>query len=233
MPKQVNIGRWNTPQDPQNPYAQQGFPITCKFTSKDHCSISYDEHTNMFTVNDHNSANGTWIMDDSQGLDKMQFYRVKAVTVPAGTWLNLGGTALGNGHHFLVDHILQRNPNDFSREFSIIQQRYAQHKEWQERVQEKVKKKQVTMNILRGIITLVIAVGLYAVLPQDLKIVGTILGGVIAGTIVTILTIKDKNREAMKTAQDNAKSYFLCPKCGKPLNEYMINALQCLSCKAQ
>lgn len=222
----------------------QSFPITNHFVSRNHCRVSYDPNTRMFTVEDLNTPNGTFIMDDSNGLENLQFYRVTRVSVPHGTWLNLGGTHIGQGQRVLVDHLLKNEigPDgktrlDYSSEFRTLSRKYDEYEASLRNIQERNRRQQKIFNWVK----VGISVGFLLIIGAlqhytdwgPIKQPGVMMGASILTMVVSNLINFEGNRKAIETLRKNAKEYFVCPKCGQSLSEFSIRQRACQYCKAQ
>ena len=213
----------------------QNFPVTNKFASRTHCRITYDAANRMFTVEDLDSANGTYIIDDNRGFENVKFYRVTKVTVPHGTWLNLGGTEVGQGQRVLVDRVLMDDGNDYSPEFRLYTRKLAEYHAEEEALEQRAKTAQRKFTFLKlgmSVLFMGLIVILQSVVPWLNRPGVTMFASMGAMTFCSFFNW-DGAKKAAKALKKNSQLYFLCPKCGKPLSEFSINQQACINCKAQ
>ncbi|MCC8177039.1 MAG: FHA domain-containing protein [Bacteroidales bacterium] len=196
-------------------------PATSTSVSHDHAIIQVDGDD--WTLIDNNSTNGTFV--EAGG----QFHRCARIRITPDTWIRLGPPTL-EGHFFKARRVLK--PNLFNDDFQYLRECLERYQKVSKRLTSKMK---WTKSFLAPIISLVVFVGSFLVIPQNsgasnnsmmLLRVMMILPGILTPMIQNILLNRDQ--ALLKEYEQD----LICPRCRKRLREEDITLGICPHCKA-
>ena len=198
----------------------QPFVLSESSISRKHAIFRLDERTGNMTLQDHNSANGTYILAQDN-----TFKRISGtVAVSLNTVVRLGAKQTFRIKELLKQDIVikptkpENNPSIDISYLRDIYDLYNKSKLEIEAQQSSIMMWRMASMSLGGVVTL----GMMSMLPEDfagdprigtlIKGLGTVIAIIIAWQIVSI-----KNKNLLRRKEHNDRFYkkkYCCPKCG-------------------
>ena len=198
----------------------QPFVLSESSISRKHAIFRLDETTGNMTLQDHNSANGTYILAPNN-----TFKRISgAVVVNPHTIVRLGAKYTFRIKELLNTGVVINNTKpDNSQPVDISNLReiydlYNKNKLEIEAQQSSIMMWRMASMSLGGVVTL----GMMSMLPEDFAgdpRIGTLIKGL--GTVIAIIIawqiVRIKNKNLLRRKEHNDRFYkkkYCCPKCG-------------------
>lgn len=204
----------------------QPFPIADSKTrvSREHALLTVSDD-GRWILEDLDSANGTYIVDENGELIK-----IKKVAIQEFTRIVLGDQTK-MGFTFLAHHVIEDDPSDYRREFRHVMDIHSQALRDKAAIDDKGQKK-ANMKYLPSVISALIGLSLTFILPSDMKPYSMSLT-LIFTTILTVIVNKAAaNNKDLKHFNSHYGKLLLCPKCGRLLTENDFNNQMCCACQA-
>ncbi|MBR2101872.1 MAG: FHA domain-containing protein [Prevotella sp.] len=204
---------------------EQKFPIKGERVSRKHCFVEFDEKTKQWTVEDAGSANGTFILDEEGKLRQVKQARIDEFT----RIVLADNTALG--YSFFAHHILEENPENYTREFHQVMKMDRKLKEEEDEFANARKKRQ-TLRYLPSIISGVIGLVVFILWPErrmEVLVFTALLTPLLSVLMNFILPDEKDKAEKLK---EKRTALVRCPKCNRPLSSNDLKMNMCPQCKA-
>lgn len=196
----------------------QPFKIVSQMVSREHAKVTIEDN-GQWTIEDLNSANGTFVRDETGRL-----VRISLMRITPETFICLGpDTALGC--KFYACHLIAED-DDYSREFALLE-KYS--KEYSEKIARVERTSELVTKSI-GSISLVLLAGSFLIADQGTNVqllrVGTALS--------TCSSLLYSPRKTIKKLSAHYTELFKCPNpnCNNKLSQKEIDDCQCVKCKA-
>lgn len=214
--KEFIIGKEGT-----QPFA---IPVSKSRVSRQHARIIIDDN-GTWTLEDLNSTNGTYIVDENGELQQ-----IKRVRINEYTRIVLADmTAMG--YSFLAHHVLEENPKDYSTEFRYIIAVHEQAKHEMQHIEEKFRQKS-KMKYVPSLVSAVAGLAVTIILPPEYKVYGLSSTGLLTVVLSICTNSLIDNKKEKETFRRKYDKILICPCCGRRLTEEEFKNQICLSCKA-
>lgn len=212
--KEVIIGKEGT----------QKFSISASRVSRQHAKITVSDGGH-WTLEDLNSTNGTYIIDDNDEL-----VQIKKVEISEFTRIVLADQT-SMGFTFYAHHILEDDPQNYKTEFLHVLQIHDKAIKEKTEIDAKIQKKNM-MRYLPGVISAVIGLVLTLFLPFHQKVYGVAVTAVFTALLQAVINIYLGKDSKLKKFNAKYSNKLICPCCSKPLTEIEFKNQMCSRCKA-
>lgn len=203
---------------------EQKFPIKGSRVSRKHAKLTVTDAGGWY-LEDMNSTNGTYIINDNDEL-----VEIKKVRISEFTRIVLGDqTAMGCT--FFAHHVMEEDPDDYRAEFRYVMGIHEKALEEKRIVDEKVKKKGM-LKFMPSILSGCIGLLLTCFLPPAQKVYGISATTLVTALLTAFINHSIGNDDKLKNFSSKYSQKLVCPHCGKLLTEMEFRNQMCASCKA-
>lgn len=202
----------------------QKFPITNPRVSRQHAKITVSD-SGLWTLEDLNSTNGTYIIDDDDEL-----VQIKKINITEFTRIVLADQT-SMGFTFYAHHILEDDPLNYRTEFQHVLR--IHDKAIKEKMElDAQKQKKNMMRFMPGIVSAVIGLVLTLFLPFNQKVYGLAVTAVFTAILQALINIYLSKDTKLKNFNAKYSNKLICPCCSKPLTEMEFKNQMCCKCQA-
>lgn len=212
--KEVIIGKEGT----------QRFTINSPRVSRRHAKITVSDN-GQWTLEDLNSTNGTYIIDDNDEL-----VQIKKVNITEFTRIVLADQT-SMGFTFYAHHVIEDDPLDYRQEFRHVLKIHDAALREKAEIDAKLQKKNM-VRFLPGFISAVVGLILTLLLPLNQKVYGVAVTAVFTTILQAVINVYVGKDSRLKHFSSKYAGKLTCPCCSKPLTEIEFKNQMCGRCKA-
>ena len=202
----------------------QLFPINNARVSRQHAKITVSDN-GVWTLEDLNSTNGTYIIDDNDEL-----VQVKKVNISEFTRVILADQT-SMGFTFYAHHVLENDPHNYKAEFLHVLRIHDEALKEKQALDIKNQRRNM-MRYLPGVISAVIGLVLTLFLPLHQKVYGVAVTAVFTALLQALINVYLGKDSSLKLFNAKYANKLTCPCCSKPLTESEFKNQMCSKCRA-
>lgn len=193
--------------------------------SRKHCKITIDDNGQWY-VDDLDSANGTFIINDEGEMIQVCHYPINEFT------RIILSDQTPMGFSFIAHHVLEDDPQNYRKEFIHLMDLHSHALQKKALLDKENKKRGILIKYLPVIISAAISITLTILAPPDQRIITLTISGAITALIKLFMTDKSINKEQTKQFSRYCNNMLRCPCCGKIMTETEFSNQMCGTCHA-
>ena len=198
--------------------------LTKTRVSRQHARITIDDN-GVWTLEDLNSTNGTFIIDDEGELRQ-----IRRMVIGEFTRIVLADQTQ-MGFSFIAHHVIEDDPNDYRVEFRHVLEIHQKALLDKAAMDLRLKRRGY-IKYVPSMLAACIGLILTLFLPSEIKVYGVSVTAVFTTILTAVINIFQGNDKSKQRFSDYYGKFLVCPHCGKILTEKEFQMQMCAVCKA-